>query len=284
PQPANNPAPETTPQPANNPAPETTPQPANNPAPEISSPEKIAVSGMGGIPDDLVKAAFQKLSCKPEEGATNFFLFHQTLQEYVPQAKNLASIEDLPQGYDYYLCGHIHSKKEYLGGKLLIPGSTVLTQQKDEEQNPKGYLLIDTKEKTREFIQIPVRPFRVSELNFENASPSQVRISIENELASLLSKNWGAEPILKIRLSGSMQKGSSDVDISGFNPKGAYLTIDNQLEGSSLLDELQKLKGEHFSRQSPIELGITLLKENAKKANLSEEKALEYFKKFSKSD
>ena len=243
--------------------------------------EKIAISGMGGIPDDLVKSAFSKLSCKPIKGATNFFLFHQTLQEYVPQAKNLAAIEDLPAGYDYYLCGHIHSKKEYINSRLFIPGSTVLTQQKDEEQNPKGYFIFDTLSKTREFIEIPVRPFTVIDLHFENASSTQVRLRIEQELLSILSKKWGKAPIIKLRLLGSLEKSSGNLDLSSFNPKDAYLTIDNQLKGSSLLDDLQKLKEGHFSRKSPHELGISLLKENAKKANLDPKKAEEYFERFS---
>jgi len=208
--------------------------------------EKIAVSGLGGIPDDLVKTALTKLNCKPIGSATNFFMFHQTLHEFVPQAKNLASTDDLPEGYDFYLCGHIHSKKEYLGGKLLISGSTVLTQQKDEEQNKKGYFIIDTKTKTKEFIEIKTRPFIVSELNFEDAIPTQIRIKINEELQNLLSQTHESVPILKIKLTGSLQKGYGDLDLSGFNPKNAYLTIDNQLEGSSLLDKIQKLKGQRL--------------------------------------
>lgn len=244
--------------------------------------EKLTISGLGGVPDDLVKSILSKLSCKPQEGATNFFLFHQTLHEFVPQAKNLASTQDLPQGYDYYLCGHIHSKKEYMGGKLLIPGSTVLTQQKDEEQNPKGYFLIDTKTKTHEFIEIPSRPFVVSELKFESAQPTQVRIAIDSELKKLLSQEFKTAPILKIKLIGSLQKGYGDLDLSGFNPKDAYLTIDNQLEGSSLLDEIQKLKGERANRQTPYDLGLFLLQENAKKIDLDAKKAMDYFEKYSK--
>jgi len=244
--------------------------------------EKAAVSGMGGIPDDLVKQMLPRLSCKPVQGATNFFMFHQTLQEFVPQAKNVASIHDLPAGYDYYLCGHIHARKEYLEGKLLIPGSTVITQLKDEEQGQKGYYLIDTIAKTQEFIPIKTRPFIVHELKFENASPSQVRIQIEKELSSLLQKNSAEPPIIKLRLCGSLQKGGGEIDTTGFGEQGAFVTIDNQLEGNSLLDEIERIRGERLHRTTPVQLGMELLLENAKKASLEPKKAKEYFEKFSK--
>lgn len=242
--------------------------------------EKIAISGMGGIPDDLVKSALPRLECKPIEGATNFFMFHQTMQEFVPQAKGLASLEDLPKGYDYYLCGHIHSKKEYLGGRLLIPGSTVITQHKDEEQSPKGYFLIDTTAKTREFVQIKTRPFFVSALKFEGASSSQVRAAIEKELSSLMQKKWESTPILKLTLEGSLKTGSGELDLAGFERDGAIVIIDNNLEGNSLLDELNRLKGEQMLRATPLQLGLSLLRENAKKAGMEEKEVMQYFEKY----
>ncbi|MFA5108287.1 MAG: metallophosphoesterase [Candidatus Micrarchaeia archaeon] len=246
-----------------------------------NSTEKIAISGLGGIPDDLVKEALPRLSCKPIPDAQNFFLFHQTMQEYVPQAKGLASLEDLPAGYDWYLCGHIHSKKEFMNKKLLIPGSTVLTQQKDEEQSQKGYFLIDTKTKQADFIQIKVRPFHVSELEFENASAVNVRIAVQKELENLLQKQWEAKPILKIRLKGSLKKGSSDLDLSDITTEKAILSLDNRLDGNSLLDEIAQLKEERLTRATPLQLGMSILRVNAKRAGMSEERAMQYFEKYS---
>jgi len=244
--------------------------------------EKASVSGMGGIPEDLVKQMLPRLSCRPVQGATNFFMFHQTLQEFVPQAKNVASIHDLPAGYDYYLCGHIHARKEYLEGKLLIPGSTVITQLKDEEQGQKGYYLIDTEAKTHEFIPIKTRPFLVHEISFENATPSQVRMQMEKELSSLLQKQFDEPPIIKLRLCGSLQKGGGEIDTTGFGAQNAFITIDNLLDGNSLLDEIGRIRGERLQRTTPVQLGMELLLENAKKASLEPKKAKEYFEKFSK--
>lgn len=39
-----------------------------------NTPQRLAFSGMGGLPDDLVRDAFSHLTCKPSPNALNFFL------------------------------------------------------------------------------------------------------------------------------------------------------------------------------------------------------------------
>ncbi len=249
--------------------------------PARHSSERVAISGLGGVPDDLVREALSRLSCQPLEGATNLFLFHQTMAEFVPAAKNLASLDDLPGGYDWYLCGHLHGRKEYMGGKLLIPGSTVLTQMKDEETAQKGYYLIDTSSRSSSFVPIKTRPFEVSELSFERAAPASVRLSVQNEISRLLSKDWADKPILKIRLTGSLSHASGELDLSGLDSEKAYLTIDDQLDGGSLAASLAQLKEERMNKATPFELGLSLLRDNAQAAGLDPAKAQEYFERFS---
>jgi DNA repair exonuclease SbcCD nuclease subunit len=267
--------------------------------------DRVAFSGLGGIPDDLVKEALSRLSCKPAEGAVNFFVFHQTMHEFVPAAPGLASVEDLPLGYDWYLCGHIHARAEFMGGKLLLPGSTVMTQMKDEESRPKGYYLIDTSaleegERTdaeeesprgramlgrAEFISIRTRPFEVSELVFEKAAPADVRGQVEEEIRHLVSKKWEADPILKIRLKGSLTTGAGELDLSRLTEgHAAFVFIDNQLDGGNLASELEKLKADRLHRSTPHELGRSLLRENAQAAGLDAQKAESYFEEFSKEE
>ncbi len=243
--------------------------------------EKISISGLGGVPDDLVREALSRLSCKPVGGAANLFLFHQTMAEFVPAAHNLASLDDLPDGYDWYLCGHLHAQKEFMGGKLLIPGSTVMTQMKDEEIAPKGYYLLDTSSRSCSFIPIKTRPFEVSELSFDKAAPSSVRLCVQNELTRLLSKEWADKPILKIRLVGSLSHASGDLDLSGLDADTAFLSIDNQIDGGSLAASLEQLKEERMNKATPSELGLSLLRENARAAGLDPAKAQEYFERFS---
>ncbi|MDE1798150.1 MAG: metallophosphoesterase [Candidatus Micrarchaeota archaeon] len=246
--------------------------------------EKVAFSGLGGIPDDLVKEALGRLSCKPAEGAANFFVFHQTMREFVPAAPNLASLEDLPPGYDWYLCGHLHAKQEWLGGRLLIPGSTVMTQMKEEESQPKGYYLIDTKDKKSEFVAIRTRPFAVSELAFDKAQPADVRKKVEEEIRRLLAQKWDGKPILRIRLSGSLAPAAGDLDLGGLDREEAFITIDNHIDGGSLAADLEKLKEERMHRATPRELGLSLLRQNAQAAGLDPKKAEAYFEEFSKEE
>lgn len=248
--------------------------------------ERLSFCGMGGIPDDLVKEAFLHLSCQPTKGAINFFVFHQTLQEFVPAPVDfLASINDLPAGYDYYLCGHIHARTEMMGGKLLIPGSTVITQMKDEERKEKGYYIIDTKAdkgKQATFIPIKTRPFEICELNFQKAKPSEVIAKIEEEIERLMKKEWASKPVIKVRLKGNMALENSDLDLSKFeNDERAFIFIDNRLDGMGMAAELAALKEERMSRATPLELGIAMLKERAAEYGLSPRRAEELFEKYS---
>ena len=229
---------------------EKTTEPADG-ADGSASIERAAFSGLGGIPDDLVREALGRLSCKPAAGATNFFVLHQTMSEFVPAAPGLASLEDLPPGYDWYLCGHIHARAEYMGGKLLLPGSTVMTQTKDEEREPKGYYLVDTRADEKggrggraEFVEIATRPFWVSELAFDKAQPADVRKKVEGEISRLLAQEWDDNPILKLRLAGSLAVGAGDLDLGGLESEKAYVIIDNRLDGGSLAADLEKLKEE----------------------------------------
>ncbi|VVB56749.1 DNA double-strand break repair protein Mre11 [uncultured archaeon] len=251
--------------------------------------ERLAFSGMGGIPDDLVHEALGRLSCKPEAGAVNFFIFHQTMREFIPvPLDSLASVEDLPPGYDWYLCGHIHARREMMGGKLLLPGSTVMTQMKDEEKNAKGYYVVDTQaapESRSAFVPISTRPFEVSELKFEDAKPSAVRAEVEKELERLLAKAWKDKPILKIKLSGKLMGGAGDLDLAALeNDSRAFVSVDNQLEGANLAAELEALKLERMGRATPLELGMAMLREQAGRAGIKPERAQELFEKYSKEE
>ncbi|EQD59621.1 metallophosphoesterase, partial [mine drainage metagenome] len=75
------------------------------------------------------------------------FMLHQSIYEILPFDESFMHYDDLPKGFDLYVCGHIHSRvKATVNGKLfLIPGSTVLTQLKEGEQERKGFILFDTK-------------------------------------------------------------------------------------------------------------------------------------------
>lgn len=245
--------------------------------------KKTAISGMGGLPDDLVSQALKQLSCKPVDGAVNIFMFHQTMAEFVPQSPNLASIEELPEGYDWKLCGHMHTRKEYSGGRLLIPGSTVITQLREEDGEQKGYFIIDTEAAKAEFVPLQTRKFLMREIAIDGHKPSQARIMVEDEIAKIAREIGSHEkPIVRVKVSGKLADGAGELDLAGLGHESIELYVDSTIAGGGLAAEIGQLKEMRANKASPLELGRARLRENAKKAGMAPERADELFLKFSK--
>ncbi|MFH1285094.1 MAG: DNA repair exonuclease [Candidatus Micrarchaeota archaeon] len=231
--------------------------------------ERVAVQGLGGVPDEYAKAALGAANFKPVEGAFNIFMFHQTLVEYVPMKEELMSLEDLPRGFDLYVCGHMHLKRvENFGesGVLLIPGSTVITQLKKEEQGNKGFFFFDTREKKAEFVEIPTRAFFFRELEFKEVNPAEISARCKEEIEKAVSEvKEKAKPIIKLRVSGTLAKGleSSNLDFAGlvraFEGR-AIIEIDRRIESSSLKEKIELLREIREKKKSVREMGLEILK------------------------
>ena len=247
---------------------------------EQTSKQKIAFFGLNGIPEELTKTAFEKFDALALKGALNIFVFHQTLKEFIPNSSDeLASIEDLPRGFDLYLCGHIHSRREYLNGKLQIPGSTVITQLKEEEQAPKGYLLIDTNDLKIDFIKIPTRPFIIKKLSFKDTSSIEIREAIKSEINIIKNKFKEQKPILKLVLEGNLKKGLNQIQLDNLD-YGFFVEIENKLEGLDIVQEIESIKKEHQSDLNPEQIGLNFFFELAKEYGFSDSEADEVFRKF----
>jgi len=244
-----------------------------------SSKQKVAFFGLNGIPEELTKLAFEKFDGLALKDAFNIFVFHQTLKEFIPgSSDDLASVEDLPKGFDLYLCGHIHSKREYLNGKIQIPGSTIITQLKEEEQAPKGYLLINTSNLKIDFIKIATRPFIVKELVFTDASSIQVRQAIKEELNKIKQQDF-QKPIVKLVLKGNLKKGLSQVQLDNLE-SDFFVEIENKLEGLDIVQEIESIKKEQQSELSAEQLGMKFFYEISKEYGFSSSEADEVFKTF----
>ncbi|MFN3909767.1 MAG: exonuclease SbcCD subunit D [Candidatus Anstonellaceae archaeon] len=247
---------------------------------------KILIRGLNGVPEEIAKLAFEKIGEKKPHGDFNIFVFHQTLKEFVPGTnEDFASFEDLPEGYDLYLCGHIHNRREYMNGRLQIPGSTLITQLKDEEQEQKGYIIIDTENKKIEFVPIKTRKFIVKEIEFKQANTHTLKTVILEELKKIVEENRGENPIVKIKLKGSLASGLMQSELSLTpNPEIYYLELDNQLEGLSIIEQLdiikKEIKKEDYSSEKIEEIGMRFLFQNASSLNISKEEAYGFFKKF----
>ncbi|MEM0437704.1 MAG: DNA repair exonuclease [Candidatus Micrarchaeia archaeon] len=159
--------------------------------------EKVALYGLAGVPEEYAKAAVERLAPKPVEGAFNIFMFHQNVKELMPAVEHGLATEDLPKGFDLYVCGHLHKNYELhkQGVHLLVPGSTVLTQLRREEAQ-KGFYIYDTKARTAEYITIETRPFIYREVVV--GEPAALKQTVEAELSRI---DPVGRPIVRIDIS-----------------------------------------------------------------------------------
>lgn len=110
--------------------------------------KKVAVHGMSGVPEAYAKDVLRNWNPKPVEGVYNIFMLHQSIEPYIynPIDPPSLKLEDLPEGFDLYVCGHVHwpENTEVKGKPFLIPGSTVTTQMnRIESKDSKGYFVVD---------------------------------------------------------------------------------------------------------------------------------------------
>ena len=176
--------------------------------------ERVAIRGLGGIAEDRFKEIMKREDPKPIEGMFNIFFFHQSIYEFLPFSQDFIKLDDLPDGFDLYVDGHIHGRIESSshGKPLLIPGSTVLTQLKDGEQETKGFYVFDTLTKSYVFNEIGSRRFVLHRVSIEGKEPSEVTDDIESVVSAEAGK--GGNPIVKIELVGKLKAGYKGIEIN----------------------------------------------------------------------
>lgn len=228
--------------------------------------EKVAVFGLGGTSEERVKPLLEKLNPKPISGAFNVFMFHQSTYELLPFSDEFIHEDDLPKGFDLYVDGHIHSRVERTvhGKPFLIPGSTVLTQLKEGEQDPKGFILFDTATGKHEFVSIGSRKLYVRTVRLEDAKPKAVEEGCEREMENAL-KDSPDKPIIRILLEGTMAGGFTIVDmpirqvLQRYSSK-AYVSIDaSGLKSAESEKGIADIRANRSGNQSVKELGANML-------------------------
>jgi DNA repair exonuclease SbcCD nuclease subunit len=238
--------------------------------------EKVAVFGLGGISEERVKERLGELDPKPVDGAFNIFMFHQSTHELLPFNDDFIHNDDLPKGFDLYVDGHIHSRVEMKvhGKDFLIPGSTVLTQLKDGEQEPKGFIVYDTVARTHTFVPIESRRFVVKRIKFSNARPEEVSRKVTEAIESEL--HAGEVPIIKVCLEGDVAVGfnTSDMNIGILTRRysdKAYIDVDSsKLVDKELEGEIEALRENKIENMGVREVGLGLLSARLKELKFDE--------------
>ncbi len=243
--------------------------------------ERVCVQAMGGVPEEMAKKAIELLEFKPEAGCFNVFVFHQSVRELIPQDETALAMSELPPGFDIYIDGHIHWRQELKeGGKtLLIPGSTVVTQMKENEAHPKGYYSYDTEKREVEFVEIPTRPFVFKQLEFKASTPAEIEKACRQFLEELVGKYGDEVPLVKLKVTGTVAAGlnSSNVDLSRLEKEYSdkmLLSLDKQVGALELKEKIELLRKIREQKAGAREMGLELLKKILKEQGFEKEIAM----------
>lgn len=243
--------------------------------------ERIAVFGLGGISEELVKGALARLAPRPVAGAFNVFMLHQSIFELLPFDESFIRYAELPKGFDLYVCGHVHSRVDAKvhGKDFIIPGSTVLTQLKDAEQEGKGFVLYDTRTLEHRFVPINSRQFVSVRLKFDGATATEVSKRASEAVEAAIAGKAG-RPVVRLVLEGTVAKGVelSDIPIgrlAASYSESAEIYMDSELESPEMQRGIAELRENKLRGVSIRELGATLFRAKLKDHKFSGEGGME---------
>lgn len=226
--------------------------------------EKVAISAIGGVPDDLAKAALENAKCAPVHGAFNVLMLHQSFSEFIPSGEEMLSLDDLPSGYDLHVCGHLHKRAFLKNNSIIIPGSTVVTQLREEEEEEKGFVLYDTKKREPKFVPIGSRKFHFLRVQVQNASAQQAKDAVEKALSLV---DFSQNPIVRVIVKGTLAQGLSpqDVRLGSF---GENVFVETSFSAEDLKEKLQSIRSKHEEKLSASQYGLKLLRARLKESGV----------------
>lgn len=235
--------------------------------------ETISISSLGGVSEERVKEMLQlhEANFQPQKNKFSIFMFHQSIYELLPFSDNFIHYEDLPKGFDLYIDGHIHSKVmgAVHGKPFLIPGSTVLTQLKDGEQDRKGFFVFDTTSKTYEFHSINSREFIVEKIDISNKNPDQIKKEITNAIERD-TKSKPNKAIIRIVISGKTNSQTKQIDLDIheiIKKEGAKAILEiskNNVEDEETTTNIEALRNRHMENIPIKDYGLALFLERIK--------------------
>jgi DNA repair exonuclease SbcCD nuclease subunit len=246
----------------------------------LSTPDggKLAIHGMGNVPEQHARNVISTWNPKPVKDAFNICILHQAIGQYVFSTEESPSLDltDLPPGFDLYLCGHVHCHAETTvhGSPLLFPGSTERTQLlQAEAQTPKGFYLVDIDGGLRyQFIELKsIRDFHYEELEFRAMGLQELIDAIRTKVREILSRprrNNQKLPLVRLKLRGTLREDVSRVDFDQraieeeFSDEAILILNKNEFEAPGLIKKIQALR-ELREKQLPLdELAMQLLDAN----------------------
>ncbi len=176
--------------------------------------ERMAIQGIGGVPEKYAPQVFRSWNPKPIQNSTNLLIFHQSVKPFIYTAEPALEVSDLPTGFDLYIDGHLH--RNLLQKNLLFTGSTMITQmKKDETEEKKVWILTQERGniKLRDLaLQTPRKLFYL-EVDATGGTPEEVLEKCRAALAAVPKTEQ--KPLVRLKLTGKLRSGflASDLDI-----------------------------------------------------------------------
>jgi DNA repair exonuclease SbcCD nuclease subunit len=183
----------------------------------------------------------------PDSALFNIFVFHAALDlpsVNPPYIEAEVPPELIPEGFDYYAAGHVHTplQEKFKTGLLVYSGSTE-TIAYDEAKNNKGFYHVTVNEKGQaspQYISLESpRKFAVFEQDFTGMKPSKI-----TELATQLVKGSDEDgiilvPVLKGVLPAETSRAEVDIaQIRSAAEKALFVHPILQLQESEVSEEL----------------------------------------------
>jgi len=229
--------------------------------------QKIAIQGMSGVPERYAKEILDKWNPKSVKGCYNTLMFHQSIDPYVysPLDPPSISLSNLPHGFDLIIDGHIHNSERTKIDEtdFIIPGSTIITQLKEEEAKwPKGFYKLELPERKITFVELEKnRKFFYKEISFDKKS---IRDKIESELEELAKNKFDKKPLVKLKIVGrNVELFDKELkEIEKKYEKEFILKFQKKLESEEMEKKLDLLKKIGEEKLSIEEMGVKTLKEN----------------------
>lgn len=227
--------------------------------------ERIAVHGMSGVPEQYAKDVLLQWNPKPLPRAKNILMLHQSVEPYIysPLEPPSLRLEDLPEGFDLYVLGHIHwhEQKRIRKSLLLLPGSLIPTSiHKIESEQQKGIFFFDG--------NINFQPLgnqrRIFYEEFEYGR--EIEKNISDKIQSVLENNsYSMKPIIMIKAAGKIKNNETVPNFSGLVEKfreKAIVKILQNLQQEELEQQVELMRMLREQKLSPEEQGLHLLRKN----------------------
>lgn len=226
--------------------------------------KKVAVHGMSGVPERYAKEVLTQWNPKPIEDAINILMLHQSIDPFIysPLEPPSIKLEDLPEGFDLYVLGHLHWHKneKFKTGTLLLTGSTMATSVHSSESKQKKCIF---KYDGKKIEEIPLDSRDIYYESFEYSD--DVKKKIEENIQNILKNNSSKKPVIFIKIIGKLKKGEvipsfSDIE-SKFSEKGIIKILKN-LQSEDFEQNIELLRALKDQRLSVEEQGLQLLRKN----------------------